>query len=82
VRANVASNPSTPVKILTKLVKDKDKDIRIGVAENPSTPINLLMNLAKDKDIIVRKGVLRNLNITHEIKEIIKTIDISQILTE
>ena len=68
VRAEIASNPSTPlplkISLLEALAKDEDSDVRSNVAKNPSTPlplkISLLEALAKDKESHVRWDVARN----------------------
>ena len=68
VRAEIASNPSTPlplkISLLEALAKDEDSDVRSNVAKNPSTPlplkISLLEALAKDKEQNVRSNVARN----------------------
>jgi hypothetical protein len=45
VRAGVAENRSTPIKLLEKLAEDVD--VRGEVAGNPSIPIKLLEELAR-----------------------------------
>ena len=46
VRAEIASNPSTPlplkISVLEALAKDKDEDVRRNVASHPSTPVSVL----------------------------------------
>jgi HEAT repeat protein len=61
VRAGVAENPNTPIKLLEKLAEDKSPYVRRLVAGNPSTPIKLLEELAMDEDEDVRRGVAGNL---------------------
>ena len=58
----LATNPSCPEEILTKLAKESDPEVRSAVAENTSTPAELLINLAKDKDKEVRTSVTRNIS--------------------
>ena len=64
VRAEIASNTSTPlplkISVLEALAKDKDEDVRRNVASHPSTPVSLLEALAKDKDEYVRRDVASN----------------------
>jgi hypothetical protein len=43
----VATNPNTPVEILTRLASDRFSEIRIAVASNPSTPVEVLRQLSK-----------------------------------
>jgi hypothetical protein len=43
----VATNPNTPVEILTRLASDRFSEIRIAVARNPSTPVEVLRQLSK-----------------------------------
>lgn len=50
VRAMVASNPHTPVSVLTTLADDKDEDVRFRVASNPNTPPDTLAELTEDED--------------------------------
>ncbi len=58
----LATNPSCPEEILTKLAKESDPEVRSAVAENASTHADLLINLAKDKDKEVRTSVARNVS--------------------
>ena len=64
VRAEIASNPSTPlplkISLLEALAKDKEEGVRRNVADNPSTPVSVLEALAKDKDSYVRRNVASN----------------------
>jgi len=58
----LATNPSCPDEILTKLAKESDLEVRSAVAENTSTPADVLKTLAKDKDKEVRASVTRNIS--------------------
>jgi hypothetical protein len=57
---DTASNPSTPIDLLSTLASDADDYVRAGVASNPSTPIDLLSTLASDFIVFVRRGVASN----------------------
>ena len=61
VRRNIASNPKTPVAVLTALAKERSKwswssDVVEAVAKNPNTPASLLMSLLKHSDWSVREA--------------------------
>lgn len=58
----IASNPKTPIYVLTSLADDKEYSIRAAVARNPSTPINVLEKLAEDNYGWVRYGIIYNPN--------------------
>ena len=50
-RYEVAKNPDTPSKVLTKLSRKKeDGEIRVNVALNPSTDVKTLTKLSNDEN--------------------------------
>ncbi|NOQ29696.1 MAG: hypothetical protein GQ570_01100 [Helicobacteraceae bacterium] len=59
VRALVATNPSTPTKVLEKFFND-EKIVRDGLSGNPSTPEKLLKILSSDADKMVRMRLCDN----------------------
>ena len=59
VRALVATNPSTPAHLLTRLFND-EKIVRDGLSGNPSTPEKYLRLLSDDADRMVRLRVADN----------------------
>jgi hypothetical protein len=54
----VAINPSTPIELLTLLLKNDL--VRLTVGLNTSTPVEVLRELARDEDEKVRLGVALN----------------------
>lgn len=58
----VASNPSTPAKVLWMFCKDKDAatGVRCSLAKNPKLPNELIQELIKDKYYGVRLALTRN----------------------
>ncbi|TQV62032.1 MAG: hypothetical protein FNT15_08110 [Sulfurovum sp.] len=59
VRALVATNPNTPVSVLSKFFFD-EKIVRDGLSGNPNTPLKYLLILAQDSDKMVRLRVVEN----------------------
>jgi len=66
VRALVATNPSTPPKILEKFFSD-EKIVKDGLSGNPSTPLKLLKIFVNDVDKMVRMRLAENPSATKEI---------------
>jgi len=62
IRAHVAANIGTPLRILAALADDSDDYVRRNVAENPRTPPHTLCTLACDVYASVRRGAARNPN--------------------
>jgi len=60
IRASVARNVSTPVKLLAHLAKDSSNLVRINVAGNLNTETIILLSLSADKDDVVRSTVASN----------------------
>jgi hypothetical protein len=58
----VAANPNTSQKILSKLSLNGDEKIKIAVAGNPSTSKDDLELLAKDESHLIRAEVAKNIN--------------------
>jgi hypothetical protein len=58
----LAGNPSTPLKLLTRLADNEGHQIRKKVAGNPSTPAKVLSLLANDGENEVRAAVAGNPN--------------------
>ena len=47
VRAGVAGNPSTPVSVLTELVRSMNSDLECAVGRNPAIPLELMEELLR-----------------------------------
>lgn len=62
LRYIVASDPTTPVEVLTHLSTNEWWTIRKRTASNPNTPIEVLTRLATDEEWPVRQGVAENPN--------------------
>lgn len=60
VRAAVARHPSTPPKILARLVADSVVRVRRAIAKNPNAPTALLEQLADDEEIAVYSLVVQH----------------------
>jgi pentose-5-phosphate-3-epimerase len=61
-RSGIASNPNTPIELLTQLSEDPEWHIRMSVARNPNTPKSILETLATDYNESVRTVVAKNPN--------------------
>lgn len=83
IKSMLASNPSTPEKILEKLAQDEAFGglIKFGVAGNNSTPMVILKKLAKDEMKSVRFAVAGNLSAPEDIlKEFVQEGGFEKIL--
>lgn len=70
VRALVATNPSTPSKILENFFHD-EKIVRDGLAGNPNTPVKILYLLSNESDKMVRMRLAENSSLPIEILELL-----------
>ena len=52
----IGRNPNTPIEVLIRLAKHKDKWTRGAVAENPMVPQDLLEKLLNDLKILCATG--------------------------
>ncbi len=66
VRALVATNPNTPIPLLSSFFSD-EKIVRDGLSGNPNTPQKFLKTLAMDSDKMVRLRVAENPSTSKEV---------------
>jgi hypothetical protein len=68
---HIASNPKTPITMLSQLATHIDEEVRLAVAENPNTSLDLLLHLAKDAQADVRYGMAENANLPADILNVL-----------
>jgi hypothetical protein len=56
IKRKIAKAEDTPVEVLQKLSRDRDRSIRSLVAGNPNTPIEVLFELGKDFPEVITKN--------------------------
>lgn len=59
----VASNPTTPEKLLAHLSQHEVAEIRLAVAENPATPLTVLLAMTRLDDPDLRLAMAENPNL-------------------
>jgi hypothetical protein len=73
VRARVAENPSTPLRVLVRLLRDANREVRISLSQNHAIPITLLKHLAQDHDPDVRYNMAADPTLPKTILQILIT---------